>query len=305
MTNLVPGTSVALRCLGTIEGPRFLNGFTGNGTVGLAPITANQFTGTHWIVIDDGAGHMVLKCTGDVDGPRFLDGRTGNGTVGLAPATDHQFTGAHWEVLDDGPGRVVLKCLGAIDGPRFLDGHTGDGTVGLAPITANQFTGTHWEVVPFPTYMKFVSGNVTVPGSLPLNGNATVEMFANGDWVFTPHAHDSGADPIAYGLSAVVVTPSGRPFAFRRAGTVGGLTGGGSRDDDPTPLRGNNPAIGDNWGGILAAMYSPKIDGEDQWPFGLRQALEDLVQQTLQQALQAAEHAVEQELITLITSLAE
>jgi hypothetical protein len=306
-TNLVPGSSVALRCLGAIAGPCFLDGRTGNGTVGLAAATDGHFTGTHWTVINDGAGHAILKCVGDVDGPRFLDGRTKDGSVGLAPGTDGVFTGTHWEVDDNGPGRVVLKCLGNIEGPRFLDGRTGNGTVGLAPATDRQFTGTHWEVLSLAATdsKTFVSGNLVVPGSLPLNGNATVEMHVDGDWVFTPHAHDSGFDPIAYALSAVVVTPSGKPFAFERGGQVGGTSGGGPRDDDPGPFRGNNSAISDNWAGIVAATYKATIDGTDQFPLGLRQTLEALVQQALQAALQAVEQAVKDELVQLISSLAD
>ena len=146
MANLIPGTKISLKCLGTHEGPRFLDGRTANATIGLAPITSFPLTGTHWEVIDDGPNRVALKCLGQVEGPRFLDGRTGNGTIGLAPATDGIFTGTHWEVIDDGPNRVALKCLGQVEGPRFLDGRTANGTVGLAPATDGIFTGTHWEV---------------------------------------------------------------------------------------------------------------------------------------------------------------
>lgn len=41
---------VALKCLGNIEGPRWLDGRTGNGTVGLAKTTDPPFTGTRWEV---------------------------------------------------------------------------------------------------------------------------------------------------------------------------------------------------------------------------------------------------------------
>jgi hypothetical protein len=42
---------VALRCLGDIDGPRWLNGKTADGTVGVAPTTEPPFTGTKWEVI--------------------------------------------------------------------------------------------------------------------------------------------------------------------------------------------------------------------------------------------------------------
>ena len=41
---------VGLKCMGNIEGPRWLDGRTGNGTVGLAKTTDPPFTGTKWEV---------------------------------------------------------------------------------------------------------------------------------------------------------------------------------------------------------------------------------------------------------------
>ena len=41
---------IGLKCRGDIEGPRWLDGRTGNGTVGLAKSTEPPFTGTHWEV---------------------------------------------------------------------------------------------------------------------------------------------------------------------------------------------------------------------------------------------------------------
>jgi hypothetical protein len=149
---LKAGTIVSLRCLGNIPGPRYLDGRTANGTVGLAPNSTSQFTGTKWLVIRAGAGVVALKCLGEVEGPRWLDGRTADGSTGLAPNTDMPFTGTRWQVVrvhDDGPNIVELRCLGDIRGPRWLDGRTADGTVGLAPLTEPPFTGTKWEVSPY------------------------------------------------------------------------------------------------------------------------------------------------------------
>ena len=42
---LSAGNHVSLRCLGNIPGPRYLDGRTANGTVGLAPNTSPEFTG--------------------------------------------------------------------------------------------------------------------------------------------------------------------------------------------------------------------------------------------------------------------
>jgi len=145
------GRHVSLRCLGSIPGPRYLDGRTANGTVGLAPNMSPEFTGTRWRVVRVGDGVVELKCLGDIEGPRWLDGRTADGTVGLAPNTNRPFSGTRWQVIQVGynnPNIVVLKCLGDIEGPRWLDGRTADGTVGVAPTTEPPFTGTKWEVIP-------------------------------------------------------------------------------------------------------------------------------------------------------------
>jgi hypothetical protein len=142
------GNHVSLRCLGNIPGPRYLDGRTANGTVGLAPNLSSQFTGTRWRVVRAGDGVVVLKCLGDIEGPRWLDGKTADGTVKLAPNTNRPFTGTRWQVLQVGDNIVALRCLGDIGGPRWLDGRTADGTVGLASTTEPPFTGTKWEVVP-------------------------------------------------------------------------------------------------------------------------------------------------------------
>ncbi|MCL6753327.1 hypothetical protein KBT16_21090 [Nostoc sp. CCCryo 231-06] len=143
-------TVVKLKCLGDIDSPRFLDGRTGDGTVGLAPST-DGFSGTRWelSVVNDA---ITFKCLGDVDGPRFLDGRTGDGTVGLAPTADANpggtLSGTRWGLSTVSADAVTIKCFGDVDNPKFLDGRTGDGTVGLAP-TADGFSGTKWEIIPF------------------------------------------------------------------------------------------------------------------------------------------------------------
>jgi hypothetical protein len=93
------GNHVALRCLGNISGPRYLDGRTADGTVGLAPNLSAEFSGARWRVVRAGEGVIALKCLGDIDGPRWLDGRTADGTVGVAPTTEPPFTGTKWEVV--------------------------------------------------------------------------------------------------------------------------------------------------------------------------------------------------------------
>lgn len=93
--------TIALKCLGAIDGPRWLDGNTAIGAAGLVPHPNKPFTGTRWRVIqaDNKNPNVVfLQCRGHIDGPRWLDGRTQDGSVGLAPNTEPPFTGTKWEV---------------------------------------------------------------------------------------------------------------------------------------------------------------------------------------------------------------
>ena len=104
---------VILQCLGDVHNPNhvFLDGRTGDGTVGLAPSTNAPFSGTVWEQQEISPGVFTLKCLGQIHNPDhvFLDGRTGDGTVGLAPSTDAPFSGTRWRIqiasqpIDDGP----------------------------------------------------------------------------------------------------------------------------------------------------------------------------------------------------------
>jgi hypothetical protein len=158
---------ITLKCLGDKPGPRYLDGRTQNGTVGLAPNTNPPFTGTKWRVeyLDpsadtnfDNYNHIFLSCQGTGPGDaRYLDGRTQDGTVGLAPNTNPPFTGTRWHLTyrkdtnpDTYPSHAgyFLECQGKEPGPRWLDGRTQDGTVGLAPDsnTYKGYTGTRWAI---------------------------------------------------------------------------------------------------------------------------------------------------------------
>src|ERR1700722_14110532 len=119
---LKAGEMVILECLSHREGNRYLDGRTGDGTVGLAPKTGGDFTGTKWKVVKLEKGVLGLECQGDMDGNRWLDGRTGDGTVALAPKTGGEFTGTKWKIHDRGNGQIQLECRGDADGPRCLEG---------------------------------------------------------------------------------------------------------------------------------------------------------------------------------------
>jgi hypothetical protein len=167
---LIAGNEVVLQCLGDIAGNRWLDGRTGNSTVGLAPETDGGFTGTRWRVHDGGNGSIMLECLGNIAGNRWLDGRTGNGTVGLAPETDGGFTGTRWRVHDLGNSNFAFECLGSLPGNRWLDGRTGNGTVGLAPGTDGGFTGTRW-------FASFSLANFAFDGDISIeNRNRLIEQ---------------------------------------------------------------------------------------------------------------------------------
>lgn len=129
-----PSNQVFLQCLGDIEGPRFLDGRTETGTVGLAPSTAAPFTGTRWEVNDAGSDEVTLVCLGTStagSNVRFLRGNVGSGTVGLVsfgglPAT-------RWRIASAQPAPVGTGVTSATSGsgPSLLFTASGVGGSGL------------------------------------------------------------------------------------------------------------------------------------------------------------------------------
>lgn len=152
---LESGTIISLECLGTTSNSNFkyLDGRTGNGTVGLAPSFGGEFTGARWRVNRrqsksvEGEIYYTFYCLGTVPGPNYLNGKTEHGTVELALSYGAGiYTGARWRVYTDGSS-YLLYCLGDINGSKWLDGRTGDGSVGLAPGYEGIYTGTKWKFV--------------------------------------------------------------------------------------------------------------------------------------------------------------
>ena len=129
-----PPNQVFLQCLGDIDGSRFLDGRTQDGSVGLAPNTAGQFTGTRWEVNDAGSDEVELICLGAStagSNVRFLRGNVGPGTVGLVnfgglPAT-------RWKVVDPQPAPVGRGVTSATsnNSPSLLFAAFGVGGSGL------------------------------------------------------------------------------------------------------------------------------------------------------------------------------
>jgi hypothetical protein len=136
------GSVFTIECRGGAPGPKFLDGRTTDGTVGLAANTSPS--GTQWLLTMHAGDVITLKCMGDLQGNRYLDGRTIDGTVGLVPDSRPENSGTRWHIFEAPDGVVTLRCLGLADGNRYLDGRTMDGTVGLAPNTGSQFSGTQW-----------------------------------------------------------------------------------------------------------------------------------------------------------------
>jgi hypothetical protein len=118
-----PPNQFFLKCLGDIDGPRFLDGRTQDGTVGLAPTTKEPFTGTRWNVIDAGFDEVFLQCAGSSTGGkdvRFLNGLLGSGSVNLVERSTGGIIGLHpntrWRVVDGQP----LPNGGGSDTPPFF-----------------------------------------------------------------------------------------------------------------------------------------------------------------------------------------
>lgn len=161
---------VFIKCLGSVEGPRWLDGRTQSGSVGLASKVSGNFTGTLWrcrrLPDDFNRGRQVvtLQCQGAVEGNRWLDAYTGDGSAYLAPANvsvDPRLSGTRWEILqnvdNDAHNSTGLKCLGNQRGYQYLDGNTVDGTVRLQNDLDPGFSGARWHF-----YESWINRNIPV-----------------------------------------------------------------------------------------------------------------------------------------------
>lgn len=141
------GDIISLRCMGSVEGNRWLDGKTGDASVWLAPNTGAEYSGTKWQVYSVN-GYLALKCLGTYEGKgsRWLDGNTGTNEVTLAPNTGVSYSGTQWNFISNGDGTFSIKCMGIHEGNRWLDGNTINNTVSLAPVSGGQYSGTKWEI---------------------------------------------------------------------------------------------------------------------------------------------------------------
>jgi len=141
------------------------------------------------------------------------------------------------------------------------------------------------------TTATYNSGEITVPGALPLSGYLTVLFDQQGDFTFTSHAHDAGFDGINYNIAAVILTANGMAFTFSHSGylqgTIDAPFGTPNRDDDYT-TGGFNQEIANEWANIPGSMMGWSLSGTDE----IGQMLNGLLNQLLQAAGKAAATAV-------------
>jgi hypothetical protein len=192
IADAAPSGGLFLKCAGNLDGPRYLNGHTVEGTVDLVPtnvIGNGNLTGTRWTAIDNGGSSVALHCEGAIVNQQhqFLDGNTFGGTVGLAPTTNGGFTGTHWDVVDLGP---------------------------------------------LPTSITFDDNSIVFPTGTPVGGFTHLTLRQDGSYTFSGHFHDSGADEFNVGLVAAVKDLQNRAYTFQTSGHVAGTFEPGSRDFD-------------------------------------------------------------------------
>lgn len=160
---------VALRCQGHLEGNRFLDGRTVDGSAGLAPnIDVPPFTGTWWRTHDAGGGELFIECLGHLPGNRFLDGRTLDGTVGLAPNTDAPFTGTLWQVIGALSNFTFAADISAENRNRLIDRHR----FAVASIVACNSLSEQEKLQLYQAYRRAI--NHTTLNQAGVNASATV-----------------------------------------------------------------------------------------------------------------------------------
>ncbi|MGE0690631.1 MAG: hypothetical protein AB7O87_08550, partial [Candidatus Nitrosocosmicus sp.] len=98
----------------------------------------------------------------------------------------------------------------------------------------------------------FDAGHVTT--DYAVGGPMKVVITKNGEYTFSGHWHNSGADNYDLDLGMVIVTPSGIAYTFETKGTTKGTFSSGSRDFNWT-LTGQNPNLKNNWNQILQSSF--------------------------------------------------
>lgn len=133
--------------------------------------------------------------------------------------------------------------------------------------------------------IQFDSGQINVPGSLPLNGNVGLGVRKDGTFTFNTHVHDSGLGSIDYAMAATLVTSAGSVFEFVHKGTVHGF-GSGRGDDLSTTDQ--NPALATAFEDILTSgRLRAALTGEDKLVDAITGLVEDAAKDLAAQGLKA------------------
>lgn len=141
------GDYIYLKCEGTVEGPRWLNGLTYANDVNLVNYTGDNNTGAKWKVIQGTyPGTYVFQTQGEVPGNTYLDGLTYSSDVALARYYSGVYTGTIWTPIALGNGLYAFKCGGTAAGNKYLDGRTHNGTVGLSQYYGGAYSGAVWSI---------------------------------------------------------------------------------------------------------------------------------------------------------------
>jgi len=152
-TGIIPNAVYRFRCLGHLEGNRWLNGRTVEGAVDLAPNTDLQYSGINWRVVKQMEGVFAFYCIGTIEtSTRWLNGKTADGGVDLAAEVSDAYSGCRWQLCHVKDDIYICRCLGDLEGPRLLNGRTAEQRpderkVELMPHTATAITGIQWQLI--------------------------------------------------------------------------------------------------------------------------------------------------------------
>jgi len=91
---------------------------------------------------------------------------------------------------------------------------------------------------------------ITFSGGVPVGGQASLKLSANGAYHFSGHFHVSGIPSYDVAIVWAVKSSTGKVFLFRRSGHLHGTFEPGSRDYNWN-LSGTNPALAAEWRNLV------------------------------------------------------
>ncbi|MBF0229657.1 MAG: formylglycine-generating enzyme family protein [Desulfamplus sp.] len=138
---------VMIKCLGDVEGVRYLNGHTETGKVELVADnfqTNPNYSGTKWQITEEG----FIKCLGDVEGSRYLNGHTETGKVELVAdnfQTNQNYSGTKWQLIT-----VTAPSSDCTASPKEITVVDASQDISKSPVIFNNNTFT----LNFPSYCE-------------------------------------------------------------------------------------------------------------------------------------------------------